>query len=139
PLRVHVRQRFRTFPLILENAEDLLQDFATAKILKEGWLEKSDPRKGRFRDFLRTSLDNLVWSWWKKQPEYKAWLIQKERGEASRTPDSQTASPLTVPLPDDQPAPEPESEQFNLAWVQSVLAETLRRMEEDCKGASADD
>ena len=74
PLRVHLRQRFRTFPLILENAEDLLQDFATAKILKEGWLEKSDPRKGRFRDFLRASLDNLVWSWWKKQPEYKAWL-----------------------------------------------------------------
>ena len=133
PLRVHLRQRFRTFPLILENAEDLLQEFAAAKILKEGWLGKSDPRKGRFRDFLRTSLDNLVWSWWKKQPEYKAWLQQKQRGAAPRSADSQTTSALTVPLPEDQPAPEPPSEEFNLAWVQTVLADTLQRMEQDCK------
>src|SRR6266567_4798577 len=98
PLRVHLRQRFRTFPVILDNAEDLLQEFAAAKILQEGWLEKSDPRRGRFRDFLRKSLENLVWSWWKRQPEYKAWHSQKENETGSRTHATTTQPGREVPL-----------------------------------------
>jgi len=118
--------------VILQNADDLLQDFAAGKILKEGWLQKSDPRKGRFRDFLRKSLDNLVWSWWKSRPEYRAWLSRKQKGRSSRS-GSETDIPIEVPLPDEQPAPEPAAEQFNLAWAQAILAETLERMERDCK------
>src|SRR6266487_6381512 len=67
PLRVHLHCTFREFPLVLKNSEDLLQAFALKKILAAGWLARADPRKGRFRDFLRTSLSNFVWDWLKKQ------------------------------------------------------------------------
>ena len=36
------------------------------------------------------------------------------------------------------PSPEKSSDEFDLTWVRTVLAETLRRMEVDCKDPSAD-
>jgi hypothetical protein len=129
PLRVHLLRRFRSFPVILSNVDDLLQEFAAAKILKEGWLQKSDPRKGRFRDFLRKSLENLVWSWWKQQPEYKAWLKHKGDVDSPDGPESETQDLQSLP----EPAVPEETADFNLAWVQSILTETLERMENDCK------
>jgi len=139
PLRVHLLRRFRTFPVILSNADDLLQEFAASKILKEGWLTKSDPDKGRFRDFLRKSLENLVWSWWKQQPEYKMWHQQHQAAQAGQSLDSEVTDLRSVPLLESQPAPEPEAEDFNLAWVQMILTETLQRMEQDCcKGHQED-
>ncbi|HTA30770.1 MAG TPA: hypothetical protein VK731_09795, partial [Candidatus Cybelea sp.] len=38
----------------------------------------------------------------------------------------------------DLPAPEESSEAFDLTWVRTVLAETLRRMEADCKDTAAE-
>jgi hypothetical protein len=132
PLRVHLLRRFRTFPVILNHADDLLQEFAAAKILKEGWLNKSDPRRGRFRDFLRKSLENLVWSWWKQQPEYKTWRQHLQAGQSEDGPDSEIPDLRPVALLESQPAPEPEADEFNLAWAQTILTETLQRMEQDC-------
>ena len=38
----------------------LLQEFAEDKILKTGWLQRADQSRGRFRDFLKTSLRHFV-------------------------------------------------------------------------------
>ncbi len=103
-----------TFPEMKSQSETVLQDFAEDKLLKKGWLELADQRRGRFRDFLKTSLRNFV-------------LDRLSRAEVKHAP---------VPLDDvaqEMPSTELPAEEFDLTWVRTVLAETLRRMEADCK------
>src|ERR1700729_670466 len=57
PLRIFL---VTTFPSLKDEADTLLQDFAEDRLLKEGWLRKADHNRGRFRDFLKTSLRNFV-------------------------------------------------------------------------------
>ena len=108
-----------TFPNLKDQADILLQDFAEDKLLQEGWLRKADQSRGRFRDFLKTSLRNFV-------------LNRLTSAEAKNQPIS--LDELTHELPE----PEAAAEEFDLAWARSVLAEALRRMEADCKDPSAE-
>ena len=108
-----------TFPSLKNQADTLLQDFAEDKLLKEGWLRKADQSRGRFRDFLKTSLRNFV-------------LNRLNLTEVKNPPIS------LEELEQELPEPEAVSEEFDLAWVQTVLAETLRRMEADCKNPGED-
>lgn len=116
PLKIYL---LATFPNLREQADLLLQDFAEDKLLQEGWLRKADQNRGRFRDFLKTSLRNFV-------------LNRLNLREVKNPP---------VPLEDlehELPEPEAASEAFDLAWARAVLSETLRRMEADCKDPAAD-
>lgn len=97
----------------------ILQDFAEDKILKNGWLQRANRDRGQFRNFLKTSLRNFV-------------LDRLNRSEVKNCPVSLEEAEAEMPGPD---AP---SEQFDLAWVRTVLAETLRRMEADCKNPNED-
>jgi DNA-directed RNA polymerase specialized sigma24 family protein len=115
PLRIFL---VATFPSLRDQAEVLLQEFAEDKILKKGWLQRADRRRGKFRDFLKTSLRNFV-------------LDRLNRAEFKHAP---------VPLdemPREPAAAEAPSEAFDLTWARTVLAQTLRRMEADCKDPSA--
>ena len=76
-------------------------------------------QRGKFRDFLKVSLRNFV-------------LDRLSRAEVKHAPVSLDELEL------DLPAPEETSEAFDLTWVRTVLAETLRQMEEDCKDPSAE-
>lgn len=108
-----------TFPNLRDQADLLLQDFAEDKLLQEGWLGKADQNRGRFRDFLKTSLRNFV--------------LNRLSLKEARHP--------AIPLEDlehELPEPESASEAFDLAWARAVLSETLRRMEADCKDPQAD-
>jgi hypothetical protein len=116
PLKIFL---LTTFPSLHNQADTLLQDFAEDKILQEGWLQKADQNRGRFRDFLKTSLRNFV-------------LNRLDLAENKNPP---------LPLDDlehELPEPSADSEAFDLAWARTVLAETLRRMEADCKDPAAD-
>jgi RNA polymerase sigma-70 factor (ECF subfamily) len=116
PLKVFL---LATFPNLRDQADVLLQDFAEDKMLQEGWLLKADQDRGRFRDFLKTSLRNFVFN-------------RLNRREVKNPP---------IPLEDlehELPEPEAASEAFDLAWARAVLSETLRRMEADCKDPAAD-
>jgi len=116
PLRIFL---LTTFPSLKDQADTLLQDFAEDKLLREGWLRKADQSRGRFRDFLKTSLRNFV-------------LNRLNLAEVKNPP---------VPLEElehEVPEPSAAAEEFDLAWAQAVLAETLRRMEADCKSPGAD-
>ncbi len=111
PLRVYF---VATFPTLRNDAESWLQDFAEDKILKEGWLARADRHRGRFRDFLKTSLRNFV-------------LDRLNRAAAKNAP---------VPLDDVEAhvaEPQPASEAFDLMWIRTVLSESLKRMERDCR------
>jgi DNA-directed RNA polymerase specialized sigma24 family protein len=116
PLRIFL---VSSFPSLKDQADVLLQEFAEDKILKTGWLQRADPERGKFRDFLKTSLRNFV-------------LDRLSRAEVKHAPLS--LDELEVDLP----APEETSEAFDLTWVRTVLAETLRRMEADCKDPAAE-
>jgi DNA-directed RNA polymerase specialized sigma24 family protein len=116
PLRVFL---IATFPSLKDQAEILLQEFAEDKILKEGWLRRADPQRGKFRDFLKTSLRHFV-------------LDRLNRADVRHAPVS------LEELEQEFPAPEEYSENFDLLWFKSVLAETLRRMETDCQDPAAE-
>jgi hypothetical protein len=107
------------FPSLKDQADVLLQEFAEDKILKTGWLQRADPERGKFRDFLKISLRNFI-------------LDRLSRAEVKHAPLS--LDELEVDLP----AQEETLEAFDLTWVRTVLAETLRRMETDCKDPAAE-
>ena len=116
PLKVFLAA---TFPSLRDQADIMLQDFAEDKLLKEGWLRRADQTRGRFRDFLKTSLRHFV-------------LDRLNRAEVKNPPIS------IEELQQELPQPDSPSEEFDLAWARTLLAETLRRMEADCKDPGED-
>src|SRR5215469_8337131 len=116
PLKIYF---LSTFPNLHNQADTILQDFAEDKLLQEGWLRKADQNRGRFRDFLKTSLRNFV-------------LDRLNRAEAKNPPLS--LDELEHELPETQA----DSEAFDLEWARTVLGETLRRMEADCRNPGED-
>lgn len=116
PLKIYF---LTTFPSLHNQADTLLQDFAEDKLLQEGWLKKADQNRGRFRDFLKTSLRNFV-------------LDRLSRAEVKNPP--LPLDELEHELPEEQA----DSEAFDLEWARTVLGETLRRMEADCRNPSED-
>ncbi len=108
-----------TFPGLRDEADVVLQEFAEDKILRDGWLKRADRSRGRFRQYLKTSLRNFV-------------LDRLNRAEVKRPPVS------LEELEQELPGAEAPSEEFDLIWVRTVLAETLRRMEADCQNPTAD-
>jgi len=108
-----------TFPMLRDEAEIVLQEFAEDKMLKKGWLQRADRTRGQFRHFLKTSLRNFV------------------RDRLSRA-DVKHAPVSLEELEQELPSEAAASEEFDLTWVRTVLAETLRRMETDCKNPAGD-
>lgn len=116
PLRIFL---VATFPTLKDQADILLQEFAEDKMLKEGWLRRADRARGKFRDFLKTSLRHFV-------------LDRLNRAEVRHAPLSLDE------LEQELPGPPGPSDDFDLTWIQTVLGETLRRMEADCRDPAAD-
>jgi DNA-directed RNA polymerase specialized sigma24 family protein len=118
PLKVFLASAFPG--LKAEEADLLLQDFAEDKLLKAGWLGRADPQRGQFRKFLKSSLRNFV-------------RDRLSRAEVKNAPLSLEG------LEEELAGPEAEAggEEFDLEWARVVLAETLRRMEEDCRDPAA--
>jgi DNA-directed RNA polymerase specialized sigma24 family protein len=116
PLKIFL---IATFPSLAGQADELLQDFAGDKFLREGWLRKADQSRGRFRDFLKTSLRNFI-------------LDRLSRADMKNPPVSLDE------LEQEIPETESSAEEFDLAWARAVLAESLRRMEADCKKPGKD-
>lgn len=110
PLKVYL---LCSFPNLKHQADDLLQEFITDRILREGWLRIANPKRGRLRDFLKTSLRNFVKDRLRASPETPASLEELEL---------------------DPPAEESRLEPFDVHWAGVVVTETLKRMEQDCCG-----
>jgi DNA-directed RNA polymerase specialized sigma24 family protein len=102
------------FPSLRPHAEELLQDFAQDRFLREGWLARVDLNRGRFRDFLKASLRNYVLNW-----------LRKRRQEEERLG---PLDDLELTAPQDA-----AGDAFDLEWLRAIVSETLRRMEEDCR------
>ncbi|MEX0654579.1 MAG: hypothetical protein WD534_06320 [Phycisphaeraceae bacterium] len=105
-----------------EAAEDLLQDFVLEKVIQQHLIAHADRRRGRFRTFLLSVLNNYATSRWRRETA---------QHRAPREPivslDACDASPGPgVPAG-------PEVRAFERAWAREVLAETVRRMERACE------
>src|ERR1051325_1850781 len=117
-LRIYLACLLSRFPNYREEADDLLQDFMVKKILQPGWMELADPGKGRFRDFLKSSLRHFVTG-------------EVRKREAEKRGGRQQALTLDE-LEQELPGPEPSSDTFDFAWLQMLLTETLEQMEKSC-------
>ena len=111
------------FPSLMDRADELLQDFAQDRMLREGWLRKVDLERGRFRDFLKTSLRNFVLNWIRQN--------QRERNfESLDNKSEEELDRLEVRLAAREGA---AADAYDLEWLRRIVSETLRRMEADCR------
>ena len=117
-LRAHLISRWSLRP---EQADDLLQDFITNRVLEHDLLAAADERRGKFRTLLLTSLDRYA-------------ISRRRHDEAGKR-----AGGRTVPLENAAADPTPdrhtpaESSSFDIVWVRQVLKETLARMKRQCR------
>ena len=105
------------YPSLANEADEFLQDFAEDKFLREGWLGKANRDRGRFRDFLKSSLRNFLKDRLRKHAKQPASLDAME-----------------LDIPDKGP----DETLFDVSWARAILAETLERMEADCRAPGKD-
>jgi len=91
------------------------------KILQPGWLENANPDKGRFRDFLKSSLRNFLLG------EIRNREAEKRGGKAAPVPLEDLEQELA--------GPEPISDSFDIAWLRMLLSEALKQMERSCNAS----
>jgi RNA polymerase sigma-70 factor (ECF subfamily) len=120
-LRIYLVYLLARFPTHRNETDDLLQDFIMKKILQPGWLENANPDKGRFRDFLKSSLRNFV-------------VGEIRNRDAEKRGGKNPAVPLDE-LDQELAGPEQYSDSFDsfdIAWLRMLLAEALQQMERSC-------
>ena len=109
-LQVHLR-------LSETDSEDMLHQFIAKRVIGSPFLNRADPKRGRFRSFLLTSLKNFVIQTWQQESR------QKRRPANG-----------TVPL-DSQPEQTTELTPeflFEAHWALTTLKEALRQTRDQC-------
>jgi DNA-directed RNA polymerase specialized sigma24 family protein len=117
PLRAHLRY---SRGVQASEAEDVLQHFVADKILEQGLIAHARQEKGRFRSFLRTSLNHF--------------LSNRRRSRFSGRRAADRAGPLPEGAEPVDPAP-PVGDDFDIAWARQVLAQTLEAMKAECRAS----
>jgi RNA polymerase sigma-70 factor (ECF subfamily) len=102
-----------------DRAEDLLQGFASDKLVEQNLIAAADRERGKFRSFLLVALNRYV-------------IDQIRREKAAKRSGGQAALNIDDQL-DLADAGGTPAEQFNLAWAQEMIAEAMRRMQEHCE------
>lgn len=109
-----------------EEAEDLLQDFVTDKILVGNLLSRADHAKGRFRSLLIKSLNN--------------YLVDRYRSRRSTDPTAGGAKSL-----EDLGSRHPEHPQdsdgdiFDAIWARTILVGALSELQQHCEKENRQD
>lgn len=113
-LTVHLMSSWR---MPREQAQDYIQGFATDKVLRAQLLSRADRKRGRFRNFLLTSLENYVIS-----------ILRKDESR------QRTAMKFgEIAHPGDVKGAIAESKDaFDIILVNQMIEETLQRMKEEC-------
>lgn len=105
-----------------EDAEDLTQDFF-AQFLEKGYFARADPKRGRFHDFLRTSIRNFMLKQWRRE------RTRKRGGGAARVPwDQANAEGRFASDLAEEGTPEILSDQ---QWAKSLADRALAALDRD--------
>lgn len=116
-LRAHLVWTKRLQPA---DADDLLQEFVAGKVLAKDLLGQANPQLGKFRTFLLTALDRF-------------WLNRLRDQQAKKR------SPHSGPLvtigehAEELAGTAAGSDAFDVVWARGVIAESLRRMQDECQ------
>jgi RNA polymerase sigma-70 factor (ECF subfamily) len=106
-------------------AEDLLQGFL-AHSLEKNFFAKASEQRGRFRNFLLSSLKNYLISEHRREA---AAMRAPEGGFVAGSPDQ------PVPEPVDSVTPESV---FEVAWIHDIIIKALDRYRDECSDANRD-
>ena len=120
-LRSHLLVRKRLDP---DRAEELLQNFFASKVVEQGLVGEARQERGKFRNFLLTALDRFQVS-----------QIRYDKAQKRSAPSS---TPLEEELGVAQRGQAP-NETFDIAWARQLLAETIKRMREECTASGRPD
>ncbi len=104
-------------------AEELVHDFITDRILEAGLLSKAKQERGRFRSFLFACLQNYVRDHWRGQ---------RRRGVVTELIDLEVHGQCEYK---GMSAPE----LFDVAWVREVLASVVERTKQECEAENRQD
>jgi DNA-directed RNA polymerase specialized sigma24 family protein len=118
------RHLVHTKRLSESEADDVIQEFLTSRVLERELLSQAKRGRGKFRWFLITALNNF--------------LTDRRRSQASRkaAPDRAHAfGPEQEPVLSDAGV----DIEFEASWALTVLADAVRRMEAECRSADRSD
>ena len=107
-LRAHLLHRRQVQP---ENVEDVLQEFATTKIMEQDIISLADPSKGKFRTFLLTVLDRFVLNYLRRERPHDAMHL------------AEGADPVVSDDPSDV---------FDVEWARQVISMAMEQMHQEC-------
>ena len=108
------------------SAEDLVQSFATEKILADGMISKAERHRGRFRTYLLASLNNFVASQMRAQGRFK-------RAPRMRLPLEEAAAVVDAGV-----AARPAAA-FDVEWARQVLSQAIDEMAAECRAGARPD
>ena len=108
-----------------DQIDDLLQAFIADKVLQCNLLASANREKGKFRSLLLSSLNNFVIARWRSDNAAK-------RGGGQTV--SLESQPIEVGVSFDD-----AQKAFDQAWSSSVLAESIRRMCDECEATQRAD
>jgi DNA-directed RNA polymerase specialized sigma24 family protein len=114
-LRAHV---MTTFGVPKDRADDLLQEFLSVKVVEQQLVGQARRERGKFRSFLRKTLDDFVIGELRKEKRKKRSPGRMSGLDAAGMPDARAGNPPSA---------------FEVAWAQEVLAEAVERMSEECR------
>jgi len=106
-----------------EDAKDIVQSFCHEIVIDRGLIQQADPRKGRFRTFLLTSLKNYALN------------VQRNGATLKRSPagmivSMDDAAVMDMPGLSGELTPD---EAFNHAWASQLLDDVLAAVETECR------
>jgi RNA polymerase sigma factor (sigma-70 family) len=113
----------------MEDAQDLTQDFFL-KILQHDWLEHADAKRGRFRTFLLTSLQNFLIKAAEKTRTRKRGGDVKFISWDDWMAEAPSQLSISVHALDSLSA----ERLFDHRWATTVVEQALRRLREECEG-----
>jgi DNA-directed RNA polymerase specialized sigma24 family protein len=116
-LRTYLMSRFRVSE---DRASDWLQSFVLQKVLEKDLIGQADARRGKFRTFLVSALNNFVI----QQIRYDRSSLRCCPGEVVPLEEMPESAPSAIQGR--------EAETFDIAWARGVLAEALDRMKSYC-------
>ncbi len=104
-------------------AGDLTQDFIAEVVLRRDLISRARQERGRFRTFIQTALRNFV-------------IDTSRTRQAKAQRETQHLPPEELDRFVDDPAGARDpAEAFDRAWATSVIENTLRQLEADCRAA----
>ena len=111
-----------------EDAEDLTQDFFL-RILKDDWLQKADPDRGRFRSLLLKSVQNFL-----KDAAVRT-NARKRGGDVSfiSWDPWMTEAPSELALASEALNSWPAERLFDAGWAATVVQRATRQLREECE------